>query len=69
MADAIFRFYEASKSAKALLDYDDLIEVTRRLVESDAAWVLYKLDGGIDHLLVDEGAGHEPGAVGKSSRR
>ena len=60
MADAIFRFYDASKSAKALLDYDDLIEVTRRLVESDAAWVLYKLDGGIDHLLVDEAQDTNP---------
>ena len=60
MADAIFRFYEASKSAKALLDYDDLIEVTRKLVESDAAWVLYKLDGGIDHLLVDEAQDTNP---------
>ena len=60
MADAIFRFYEARKSAKAMLDYDDLIEVTRRLVESDAAWVLYKLDGGIDHLLVDEAQDTNP---------
>jgi len=60
MADAIFRFYDASKSAKALLDYDDLIEITRKLVESDAAWVLYKLDGGIDHLLVDEAQDTNP---------
>ena len=60
MADAIFKFYEASKSARALLDYDDLIDVTRKLVESDAAWVLYKLDGGIDHLLVDEAQDTNP---------
>jgi len=60
IADAIFRFYEASKSAKALLDYDDLIDVTRRLVENEAAWVLYKLDGGIDHLLVDEAQDTNP---------
>ena len=60
VADAIFRVYEARKSAKALLDYDDLIEVTRKLVESDAAWVLYKLDGGIDHLLVDEAQDTNP---------
>ncbi|MDB5394162.1 MAG: helicase, UvrD [Rhodospirillales bacterium] len=60
VADAIFRHYEAQKSARALLDYDDLIDVTRRLVESDAAWVLYKLDGGIDHLLVDEAQDTNP---------
>ncbi len=60
VADAIFRRYEASKAARALLDYDDLIDVTRRLVESDASWVLYKLDGGIDHLLVDEAQDTNP---------
>ncbi len=60
VADAIFRYYEARKTARALLDYDDLIDVTRRLVESDAAWVLYKLDGGIDHLLVDEAQDTNP---------
>src|SRR5690606_6919037 len=34
----------------------DLIEKTRDLVADKpmAAWVLYKLDGGIDHVLVDE---------------
>ena len=60
MAEAIFRFYQARKSARALLDYDDLIDVTGRLVESDVAWVLYKLDGGIDHLLVDEAQDTNP---------
>jgi ATP-dependent helicase/nuclease subunit A len=60
VADAIFRHYEAQKTARALLDYDDLIDVTRRLVESEAAWVLYKLDGGIDHLLVDEAQDTNP---------
>jgi ATP-dependent helicase/nuclease subunit A len=60
VADAIFDHYKAQKDARALLDYDDLIDVTRRLVESDAAWVLYKLDGGIDHLLIDEAQDTNP---------
>ncbi len=60
VADAIFDHYKAQKDARALLDYDDLIDVTRKLVESDAAWVLYKLDGGIDHLLVDEAQDTNP---------
>jgi ATP-dependent helicase/nuclease subunit A len=39
-----------------MLDYDDLIIQTLRLLEkSDAAeWVLFKLDGGIDRVLIDE---------------
>ncbi len=49
--------YQQAKRARAALDYDDLIDVTIRLLENGdaAAWVLYKLDGGIDHILVDEG--------------
>jgi ATP-dependent helicase/nuclease subunit A len=59
-ADALFARYKAAKAARALLDYDDLIDITRRLVESDASWVLYKLDGGIDHLLLDEAQDTNP---------
>jgi len=48
--------YEAGKAARGLLDYDDLILRTRDLLlrPGIAPWVLFKLDGGIDHLLVDE---------------
>ncbi|MBN9530645.1 MAG: double-strand break repair helicase AddA [Alphaproteobacteria bacterium] len=48
--------YETGKAARGLLDYDDLILRTRDLLQKPgiAPWVLYKLDGGIDHLLVDE---------------
>ncbi len=48
--------YQNIKRHKALLDYTDLIEKTNNLLsKSDmSAWVLYKLDGGIDHILVDE---------------
>ena len=47
--------YEAAKRARALLDYDDLIFRALALLEDeDAAWVRYRLDGGIDHILVDE---------------
>lgn len=48
--------YEASKAATARLDYDDLILKTRALLSGShaAEWVLYKLDGGLDHILVDE---------------
>ncbi len=54
--------YAAAKRRRAVLDYDDLIVATRRLLESaeSAAWVLYKLDGGIDHVLVDEAQDTNP---------
>jgi ATP-dependent helicase/nuclease subunit A len=60
VADALFGRYSAQKNARALLDYDDLIDITRRLVENDASWVLYKLDGGIEHLLLDEAQDTNP---------
>ena len=47
--------YEAGKRARDVLDYDDLVFRSQALLEEeDAAWVRYRLDGGIDHILVDE---------------
>ena len=53
---------QARKDARALLDYDDLIARSAALLTQDggAAWVLYKLDGGIDHLLIDEAQDTNP---------
>ena len=58
----IIRLYENHKNASALLDYDDLINHTEKLLSTSgkAAWVLYKLDGGIDHILVDEAQDTNP---------
>ncbi|HVY84540.1 MAG TPA: double-strand break repair helicase AddA [Caulobacterales bacterium] len=49
--------YEAAKARLGVLDFEDLITHAHALLSrSDAApWVLYKLDGGIDHILIDEG--------------
>jgi len=54
--------YGRLKQARGLLDYDDLIAGTLRLLErSDAAaWVMYKLDGGLDHILIDEAQDTSP---------
>ncbi|TAJ38958.1 MAG: double-strand break repair helicase AddA [Reyranella sp.] len=54
--------YGRAKRRRGALDYDDLIVATRRLLESagSAAWVLYKLDGGLDHVLVDEAQDTNP---------
>lgn len=48
--------YQDFKNKDAFLDYDDLIQKTANLFqqEENAPWVLYKLDGGIQHILVDE---------------
>ncbi len=48
--------YARRKSARAALDYDDLIRRACELLSRPgiAPWVLFKLDGGIDHILVDE---------------
>ena len=47
--------YHKEKERRGLLDYDDLIDKTLALLGNvDAAWVHYKLDLGIDHLLIDE---------------
>jgi ATP-dependent helicase/nuclease subunit A len=53
--------YRAEKERRGLLDYDDLIDRTLDLFSrSSAAWVLYKLDLGIDHVLVDEAQDTSP---------
>ncbi len=56
VADAVRRAYASAKAARGALDYDDLIARTLELLErgSAAQWVLYKLDGGIEHVLIDE---------------
>ncbi|GHD98282.1 helicase UvrD [Defluviimonas sp. 20V17] len=54
--------YEARKAALGWLDFDDLILKTRALLTdpSVAQWVLFRLDGGIDHILVDEAQDTSP---------
>lgn len=54
--------YEKYKHAKSCMDFDDLIYKTQALLKDSSArqWVLYKLDGGIDHILVDEAQDTSP---------
>ncbi|MEQ9639947.1 MAG: double-strand break repair helicase AddA [Alphaproteobacteria bacterium] len=58
----LVELYEEEKLAAARLDYDDLILRARTLLErpGSAAWVLYKLDGGLDHVLIDEAQDTNP---------
>jgi ATP-dependent helicase/nuclease subunit A len=62
LGQAILEAYSRQKRARALLDYDDLIYHLRDLLAGPgaAAWVQFKLDGGIDHLLVDEAQDTNP---------
>jgi ATP-dependent helicase/nuclease subunit A len=61
-AAAFLPEYEARKAARGLLDFDDLIGRARALLTDAglAAWVLYRLDGSIDHILVDEAQDTSP---------
>ncbi|MDO6730609.1 double-strand break repair helicase AddA [Marinovum sp. 2_MG-2023] len=54
--------YAAAKLARGWLDFDDLIHKTLALMTDRkvAQWVLYRLDGGIDHILVDEAQDTSP---------
>ncbi|MBL8557065.1 MAG: double-strand break repair helicase AddA [Phenylobacterium sp.] len=56
LAHAYLDAYAIEKAASGALDFADLVEKTCALLRDRpaAAWVLYKLDGGVDHILLDE---------------
>lgn len=62
LGGAMLATYRRHKTERALLDYDDLILAARSLLrgKGSPAWVLYKLDGGIDHILIDEAQDTNP---------
>lgn len=59
---ALLDEYERLKRTRGLLDFDDLIYRTLAMLKRDGAgrWVQYKLDNGIDHILVDEAQDTSP---------
>ncbi len=61
-AQAFLPAYATAKQLRGWLDFDDLILRARDLLTDPmvAAWVLYRLDGGIDHILVDEAQDTSP---------
>ena len=55
VASEVLERYGKEKRRRGLVDYDDLIDKALELLRNtDAQWVHYKLDRGIDHLLIDE---------------
>ena len=62
VAERHLRLYDDEKRSHAVLDYGDQIARSRSLLARAgiAPWVLYKLDGGLDHLLIDEAQDTSP---------
>ncbi|MEL7016809.1 MAG: double-strand break repair helicase AddA [Pseudomonadota bacterium] len=57
LARALADLYTNRKRARGVLDFDDLVTRTRDLFSRGATgtrWIMYKLDQGLDHILVDE---------------
>lgn len=55
LGETVLAHYEGEKRARGLLDFQDLIEKTAAMLSRlNMAWVLYKLDMGVDHVLLDE---------------
>ncbi len=64
---AILEEYELMKRTESLLDFDDMIHITLDLLSGEignrpnnSAWIMFKLDGGISHILVDEAQDTNP---------
>ena len=61
IATAAAANYRREKQERGLLDYDDLIDKTlAMLTRVSSGWVHYKLDRGVDHVLIDEAQDTSP---------
>lgn len=62
LSDVVFTDYDRQKRRRAALDFDDLISASAGLLNQTAAaeWVLWKLDGGLSHVLLDEAQDTSP---------
>src|SRR6266850_5405064 len=61
IATAAAANYRREKQERGLLDYDDLIDKTLAMLDRvSSGWVHYKLDRGVDHVLIDEAQDTSP---------
>ena len=62
IARTFLSLYEKLKGERNELDFDDLIDKARYLLRRShfASWALYKLDGGVRHILIDEAQDTSP---------
>ena len=60
-ATAVAAHYRREKQERGLLDYDDLIDKTLEMLDRvSSGWVHFKLDRGVDHVLIDEAQDTSP---------
>ena len=61
-ASVLLPAYEEEKARRGLLDFDDLVDRATALLSTveAAQWVQYRMDAGIDHVLVDESQDTSP---------
>ncbi|TDH61122.1 double-strand break repair helicase AddA [Dankookia rubra] len=65
LAAPVIARYRARQGMAGMLGYGDLIDHVRRILQDPgSAWVLYKLDGGLDHVLLDEAQDSNPAQWG-----
>jgi ATP-dependent helicase/nuclease subunit A len=61
IATAVAANYRREKQERGLLDYDDLIDKTLAMLDRvSSSWVHFKLDRGVDHVLIDEAQDTSP---------
>jgi ATP-dependent helicase/nuclease subunit A len=61
IATAAAAHYRREKAERGLLDYEDLIDKTLAMLDRvSSSWVHYKLDRGVDHVLIDEAQDTSP---------
>ena len=62
LGNALIEDYDERKRTQGVLDYEDLVTKTLALLRRPgvAPWVLFKLDGGLDHILIDEAQDTNP---------
>ena len=62
LGDALITAYDERKRVQGVLDYEDLVTKALDLLRRPgvAPWVLFKLDGGLDHILIDEAQDTNP---------
>jgi ATP-dependent helicase/nuclease subunit A len=62
LGGALLAEYDRAKRLRGALDFDDLVTAALSLLRRPgvAPWVLFKLDGGLDHILIDEAQDTNP---------
>ncbi len=61
LAGGIIAVFEREKARRGLMEFQDLIDHAGALLAPEGnRWVLYKLDGGLDHVLLDEAQDTSP---------